>query len=130
MPDRQDPFVTAIVQPGGHARHEAQTQNTRCAAGVRSLVPRLSQSYEIYISDHQRPHFHAIYGEHEALVRIDDGSSVRGDLARTARRLVHEWLHLHRDELAVNWQRAQAPKPSSRWSPLGSLTPWTAPPES
>lgn len=89
------------------------------SAGKRShqrrsveFVPRLSEFYGIvvymYWSDHHPPHFHAIYGDHEALVRIEDGSFIRGDLPRVARRLVREWLDLNRDDLVANWHRAQA----------------------
>lgn len=77
-------------------------------------MPRLSEFYGIvvamYWKDHQPPHFHAFYGEFEALVRIDDGSFLRGSLPRTARRLLNEWTDLHRDELVANWQRAQSPE--------------------
>ena len=55
-------------------------------------MPRLSEFYGIviymYFADHNPPHFHAIYGEHEALIAIDDGSVIGGDLPRTAARLV------------------------------------------
>ena len=77
-------------------------------------MPRLSEFYGIviymYWQDHQPPHFHAIYGESEALVRIDDGSFLHGSLPRAARRLVGEWLNLRRRELLANWQRAQVPE--------------------
>ncbi len=75
-------------------------------------MPRLSQFYGIavymYWRDHNPPHFHAIYGGEEALVVITDGSVLAGSLPRTAARLVTEWAALHRDELAENWERAQA----------------------
>ena len=75
-------------------------------------MPRLSEFYGIviymYWGDHTPPHFHAIYGEHEALVRIEDGACLRGGLPRTAGRLVGQWASLHRAELLANWQRAQA----------------------
>ena len=39
-------------------------------------MPRLSEFYGIaiymYFTEHNPPHFHAIYAEHEALVRIND----------------------------------------------------------
>ena len=42
-------------------------------------VPRLSEFYGIviymYFADHNPPHFHAIYAEHEALIRIDNDAS-------------------------------------------------------
>lgn len=76
-------------------------------------MPRLSEFYGIviymYWEDHAPPHFHAIYGGHEAVVRIEDGSFIRGDLPRTARRLVLMWREMHVDELYVNWRLAQQP---------------------
>jgi hypothetical protein len=85
-------------------------------------VPRFSEFYGIviymYWRDHRPAHFHAIYGEYEALVRIDDGSFLRGDLPRAARRLVGEWMDLHRGELLANWRRAQVPEPLLRIEPL------------
>lgn len=86
------------------------------------VVPRLSEFYGIaifmYWKDHQPPHFHAFYGEFEALVRIDDGSLLRGDLPRTARRLLSEWMETHRDDLMANWRRAQVPEPLVPIEPL------------
>jgi hypothetical protein len=64
----------------------------------RHSLLRLSEFYGIVIymcwSDHHPPHFHAIYGSHEAQVRIDDGTIVAGDLPRIAARLVREWAEL------------------------------------
>lgn len=74
-------------------------------------MPRLSEFYGIviymYWHDHQPPHFHAIYGGAEALVRIRDGTVIRGELPRTALKLVRRWRALHKQELLDNWQRAQ-----------------------
>ncbi len=76
-------------------------------ASEPAVVPRISEFYGIavymYWSDHAPPHFHAIYGEHEALVAIQDGSFVHGDLPRTAAHLVRQWLDVHREDLAENW---------------------------
>ncbi len=66
-------------------------------------MPRLSEFYGIaiymYFADHNPPHFHAIYAEHEALVQIDDGSILRGGLPKTAAKLVEQWRTLHHAEL-------------------------------
>lgn len=82
-----------------------------CSYGGR--VPRLSEFYGIviymYWEDHAPPHFHAIYAGHEALVRVDDGSFIRGALPRTAHKLVLEWREMHVDELLENWHLAQQP---------------------
>jgi hypothetical protein len=85
-------------------------------------VPRLSEFYGIviymYFADHNPPHFHAIYAEHEALISIDDGSIIRGDLPKTAARLVEQWRSLHHDELSANWTLAQEPAALSSIEPL------------
>jgi hypothetical protein len=85
-------------------------------------VPRLSEFYGIaiymYFADHNPPHFHAIYAEHEALVRIDDGSMIRGSLPRTAARLVEQWRTLHLGEPTANWTLAQEPAALSGIDPL------------
>jgi hypothetical protein len=81
----------------------------------RGNVPRLSEFYGIviymYWGDHGPPHFHAIYGGHEALVRVGDGAILAGSLPRTAARLVSDWVALRRAELEANWARACALEP-------------------
>ena len=62
-------------------------------------------------------HFHAVYGEHEALITLD-GKVYAGDLPRRALSLVREWLALHRDELADDWALALAKKPLKSIDPL------------
>ena len=85
-------------------------------------MPRLSEFYGIviymYFADHNPPHFHAIYAEHEALIRIDNGSTIRGELPHTAMRLVEQWRALHHDELVANWTSAQVPAALSTIEPL------------
>jgi hypothetical protein len=71
----------------------------------------------ILYRDHNPPHFHAIYGEHEITVGIDDGS-VTGKFPRRAQALVLEWLALHREELRANWERARAGEPLVPVPPL------------
>ncbi len=84
-------------------------------------MPRLSEFYGIaiymYFVDHNPPHFHAIYGQDEALVSIVDGELLRGRLARTAAQLVEQWRTEHVEELLAKWILAQEP------APLGSIEP-------
>lgn len=74
-------------------------------------MPRLSMFYGVAVymdyQDHAPPHFHAIYGEHEATFAIESGSLLEGALPRTARKLVQEWIELHRDELWTDWNLAR-----------------------
>ena len=86
-------------------------------------MPRISQFYGITIwmywneGTHERPHFHARYGEHQASVDLD-GEIVVGTLPANAQRLVRDWTALHVDELAANWRRAKAGEPLEKISPL------------
>ena len=85
-------------------------------------MPRISQFFGIvvamYFNDHSPPHFHAIYGEHEATFAIDTLEVLEGALPRRALALVLEWAALHRDELRSNWARARAGLPLDRIAPL------------
>jgi hypothetical protein len=85
-------------------------------------VPRISEFYGIviymYFQDHNPPHFHAIYAEHEALIRIDTGEVIRGRLPKTAGSLVEEWRRLHVGDLNANWELAREPAALSSIEPL------------
>jgi len=58
-------------------------------------MPELSRFFGIIIrmfySDHEPAHFHAIYGEYEALIEIETLLVFRGSLPRRALALVFEW---------------------------------------
>ena len=62
-------------------------------------MPRVSEFYGIAIRinyrDHAPPHFHATYGEHEALIGIDPMELLDGRPPPRAERLVFEWARLH-----------------------------------
>ena len=81
-------------------------------------MPTISFFYGIairmYFRDHAPPHFHAVYGEHEAFVAIETGEIVFGYLPKTAARLVSEWALARRAQLRNNWTRAQQSLPLER----------------
>ena len=85
-------------------------------------MPRISQYYGIatymYYRDHAPPHFHAIYGEHEAVIEISTGKILDGSLPRRAKKLVAEWTKQHRTALEENWSRAQRGEPLKPIEPL------------
>jgi len=62
-------------------------------------------------------HFHAVYGEYEITVGIEDGV-VKGEFPRRALRHVLEWYEMHKADLVENWQRAKDRKPLQPISPL------------
>ncbi len=85
-------------------------------------MPRISEFYGIaiymYYRDHAPPHFHAIYGEHEATVNINSLEIEDGSLPRNARKLVLEWAGLHQQALTNNWALATAADPLVPIPPL------------
>lgn len=85
-------------------------------------MPKISEFFGIaiymYYREHQPPHFHAIYGDEEALVGIDSLAVVEGRLSPRAMGLVIEWASMHRDELREAWSHAQAKQPLGRIEPL------------
>lgn len=85
-------------------------------------VPRLATFYGIviwmYRPDHPPPHFHAQYGEHAAQIELSSLRVLNGSLPPRALRLVREWAGQHPEELAHNWERAQALEPLVAIDPL------------
>ncbi len=57
---------------------------------------------------HHRPHFHAYYQEHVAVLSIDPVEVISGSLPRRQQRLVEAWAELHQLELIEDWEMLQA----------------------
>ena len=85
-------------------------------------MPTISTFYGIVIQmfwrDHPPPHFHAAYGEDEAVININDLRVVRGSLPRRAMALVLEWAAEHRDELMEDWNLCSQLQTPRRIDPL------------
>ena len=85
-------------------------------------MPRLSYFYGIavyiYYRDHAPPHFHAIYGEHEAVFEIATGLILAGRLPPRARGLVEDWIATYRNELQQDWELAVESQPLLPIPPL------------
>jgi hypothetical protein len=85
-------------------------------------MPEISRFFgiiiRIFFSDHDPPHFHAVYGEHEALIEIETLAVYRGDLPRRALALVLEWAALHRPELRRDWDLARTGRSPEPIAPL------------
>ena len=71
-------------------------------------MPVVSRFYgimiKLYFREHGVPHFHALYGEHNAMFAIDTLEMLEGDLPNRARRLVTEWAQQYQDDLRRMWQ--------------------------
>lgn len=73
-------------------------------------MPVLSMFYGILVymyaydnRKHHRPQVHVQYAELTAVIAIDDGEVLEGDLPRAKMKLLQAWLEIHRDELAADW---------------------------
>jgi hypothetical protein len=81
-------------------------------------MPEISRFFGIVIrmffDDHNPPHFHAEYGEHEALIDIRTLSVFSGRLPPRAMGIVIEWATLHR----ADWERARERQELQRILPL------------
>lgn len=85
-------------------------------------MPTISSFYGILIAmywrEHAPPHFHAEYGEHEALIDIRALNVLEGKLPRRALQLVLDWAELHQAELLANWEQGQQRQPFDKIKPL------------
>ncbi|MCZ6632735.1 MAG: DUF4160 domain-containing protein [bacterium] len=88
-------------------------------------MPVISMFYGIIISlyyidnkQHNRPHIHVKYQEHEAVVAIPEGETLAGEIPRNRMRLVQAWIEIHRDELIANWELAVSGQPLYKIDPL------------
>lgn len=85
-------------------------------------MPRISQFFGVviymYFNDHLPAHFHAEYGEFEAVYVIDTLDRLRGELPRRSHIMVIEWALAHRAELRANWERAREQLPLEQIEPL------------
>jgi hypothetical protein len=85
-------------------------------------MPEISRFFGIVIrmffNDHQPPHFHAEYGEYEALIEIETLAVCRGELPPRVLGLVFEWAMLHRNELRRDWELARSGHPLQPIAPL------------
>ncbi len=61
----------------------------------------------MYYNDHMPPHFHAFYGEYEAIILINTLTVDRGEFPNTKLKLVRKWAKLRKKELMENWELAR-----------------------
>jgi len=70
-------------------------------------MPEIARFYgiviKVFFGDHPPPHFHAIYGEYNALVSIESLEIIEGDLPSRAQKLVLEWATLYQQDMKQMW---------------------------
>ena len=76
-------------------------------------MPVIARFYGILIkmyfsqSEHGTPHFHAIYGEFNAVYAVETLEMIEGDLPARAHRVVREWAEQYTAELLETWAHQQ-----------------------
>jgi hypothetical protein len=81
----------------------------------KPTVPTISEFYGIriliYYRDHPPPHIHVDYQGQICQVSIESGEIMNGRLAKTASKLVKEWVLSNQLALRDNWTRAEQREP-------------------
>ncbi|MEI6286232.1 MAG: DUF4160 domain-containing protein [Bacillota bacterium] len=87
-------------------------------------MPELSRFFNIVIKmlysdtgQHNKPHFHVYYAEHEASVGVD-GELLAGKLPPKQLKLVQAWTIIHEEEVYQAWNNAVNNKPFGKIEPL------------
>jgi hypothetical protein len=85
-------------------------------------MPEISRFYgiriTIYFDDHLPSHFHAEYGEFEAVFSIESGNMINGKLPSTAKKLIKRWYNLHKNKILITWEQIQNDKLFDKIPPL------------
>ena len=72
-------------------------------------MPEISRFLGIVIAmlyrDHDPPHFHVRYGEHEASIAVEPPALLAGRLPPRALALVIEWAAIHNAGTLASWAR-------------------------
>ncbi len=72
----------------------------------------------MFFDDHQPPHFHAFYGNDEAIINVNTLALVAGSMPPRALGLVMEWAALRQTELKNDWEKAKSKQPVDKIAPL------------
>ncbi len=71
-------------------------------------MPEITRFYgiiiKLFFGDHPPPHFHAVYGEYNALFNIQTLEIIEGDLPPRAMKLVNEWAAIYQVDLMKMWE--------------------------
>ncbi|TAL31808.1 MAG: DUF4160 domain-containing protein [Spirochaetes bacterium] len=76
-------------------------------------MPVISMFYGIIVrmfnfdnQKHHTPHIHVEYQNESAVVAIESGELLQGDLPPRAKRILFAWMEIHREELIADWRLA------------------------
>lgn len=85
-------------------------------------MPEVSRFFGIimrmFYDEHNPPYVHAEYQGMKAVFDFD-GNLRQGEIgSKTARKLIRDWIDLHRDELIENWECARQDNAIRKIAPL------------
>ena len=76
-------------------------------------MPTISMFYGIIIymfsfdnKKHHSPHIHANYADYDAVIGIDNGLIIEGELPKKKLKLVQAWIEIHQEALMADWKLA------------------------
>ena len=72
----------------------------------------------MFYNEHNPPHFHAYYNEHQAEINILTMEIMIGELPKRVKNLVIEWAVEHRAELMQDWDLMRDDKKPNPIEPL------------
>ena len=88
-------------------------------------MPSLSTFYGIIIymyfmdnKQHNLPHIHVKYQEHEVVVSIHDGDIIEGSIPSAKMKMLQAWIEIHKDELIADWELAVSGEQPYKIEPL------------
>ena len=85
-------------------------------------MPQISNFFGIIIKmffdEHNPPHFHAQYGNHDCCIDIRTFSVIEGYLPPRVLGLVIEWAIINKEELEKNWNLIEQKQPLNKIPPL------------
>jgi hypothetical protein len=106
-----------LSSPTNHLRSSNSTKAANPLHRIRRFLAsrKITRFYGIIIkiffrNEHNPPHIHAIYGEHNGLFSIKDMQMIEGDLPARAVKLVQEWGKPLSEELQKMWDTKQLKK--------------------
>ena len=71
-------------------------------------MPEISRFFGIIIkmffNDHFPAHFHAEYGDFKAMISIENGEIIEGEMPAKQLKLIQAWIILHERELLDNFE--------------------------
>jgi len=70
------------------------------------------------VQKHKKPHIHVEYSEFTAVLAIEDGDILEGELPRNKMKLVQAWLEIHREAELADWSLAVRGLPPQKIRPL------------